>query len=214
VAIAAGLTKSRCPNFTLGVFDGNILEARIRHLIERPESNRKHARFLLATGVSTLVLCSVIASGLALSARAQGGSRVEVRMADEAIGPPRPASAMAVEAAPPPAPPPPAFDVEVERIDFVGVSDEMRERLISRLSLRPGMLLTREALLETRREVESVDSSLVFQWRLVSEGKARARIAPRSALAEAGPGGGVIPRTDASPPAASGEGGLPDRRFY
>src|ERR1017187_1306135 len=74
MSIATAMMALPRPGYTLGVFDGDILEARIRRLIERPAANLKRARLLLATGLAALALCAVIASSLALTARAQGGA--------------------------------------------------------------------------------------------------------------------------------------------
>ena len=59
---------------TLGVLDGDNLEERIRRLVERPAANLKRARLLLATALAALAICAVVASSLALTARAQGGT--------------------------------------------------------------------------------------------------------------------------------------------
>jgi beta-lactamase regulating signal transducer with metallopeptidase domain len=72
MSIAAGMTALPHPGYTLGVFDGDILEERIRRLVERPAPNLKHARLMLVAGLSALALCAVIASSLALTAAAQG----------------------------------------------------------------------------------------------------------------------------------------------
>ena len=74
MTIAAAMTAVPRPGYTLGVFDGDILEQRIRRLVERPAANLARARLLLATGLGALGLCAVIASSLAISARAQGGA--------------------------------------------------------------------------------------------------------------------------------------------
>ena len=74
MSIASGMMALPKPGYTLGVFDGDILEERIRRLVERPAANLKRARLLLATGLGALALCAVIASSLALTARAQGGA--------------------------------------------------------------------------------------------------------------------------------------------
>ncbi|HWB85921.1 MAG TPA: TonB family protein [Bryobacteraceae bacterium] len=71
VNIAAQMTGLPRPGYTLGVFDGDILEERIRRLMERPVANLKRARLLLAAGLSTLVLAAIVASGVAVVARAQ-----------------------------------------------------------------------------------------------------------------------------------------------
>jgi beta-lactamase regulating signal transducer with metallopeptidase domain/cell division septation protein DedD len=84
MSIAAGMTALPHPGYTLGVFDGDILEERIRHLIERPVANLKRARLLLIAGLSALAVCAVVASGLALTARAQSGSYAEMKLAETA----------------------------------------------------------------------------------------------------------------------------------
>jgi beta-lactamase regulating signal transducer with metallopeptidase domain len=78
VTIAASMTAVLRPGYTLGVFDGDILEQRIRRLLHRPAANLKRARLLLAAGLSALALCVVISSGVALTARAQSVDRAEI----------------------------------------------------------------------------------------------------------------------------------------
>jgi TonB family protein len=71
VTLASAMAAPVCPGLTLGVFDGDILEERIRRLLERPRMNLKRARLLLAGGLGALALSVVIASSVALTARAQ-----------------------------------------------------------------------------------------------------------------------------------------------
>ena len=59
MSIANGMMALPRPGYTLGVFDGDILEARIRRLVERPAANLKRARLLLASGLAALGLCAV-----------------------------------------------------------------------------------------------------------------------------------------------------------
>ena len=66
------------------MFDGDILEERIRRLVERPAANLKRARVLLATGLAALAACAVIASSVALTARAQGGAQALMKQAEVA----------------------------------------------------------------------------------------------------------------------------------
>jgi TonB family protein len=72
------------------VFDGDILEERIRRLVERPPSpasgvaNLRRARLLLVTGLSALAICAVVASSLAITARAQGGAQVFIKQGEAA----------------------------------------------------------------------------------------------------------------------------------
>ena len=84
VSIAAAMTALPSPGYTLGVFDGDILEARIRRLVERPAANFKRARLLLITGLSAVGLCAVVASSLALSARAQSAAHGIMKQAEAA----------------------------------------------------------------------------------------------------------------------------------
>ena len=84
VSIAATMKGLSRPGFTLGVFDGDNLEGRIRRLLSRPAANLKRARLLLAGGLTTIVLCAVVASSLSLTARAQGSSYAEMRLAETA----------------------------------------------------------------------------------------------------------------------------------
>jgi len=84
MTIAAGMPAHGSPGYTLGVFDGDILEERIRRLMERPVANLKRARLFLASGLSALAICAITASGLAISARAQGAASGEMRLAAEA----------------------------------------------------------------------------------------------------------------------------------
>jgi beta-lactamase regulating signal transducer with metallopeptidase domain len=78
VSLAAGMGSAAHPGYTLGVFDGDILEERIRRLVEGRLANLRQARLLLAAGLSALAVCVVVAPGLALSARAQSGARPEL----------------------------------------------------------------------------------------------------------------------------------------
>ena len=84
MSIANGMMALPRPGYTLGVFDGDILEARIRRLVERPVANLKRARLLLATGLAALALCAIFASSLALTARAQGGASAVMKQAEAA----------------------------------------------------------------------------------------------------------------------------------
>src|SRR5260370_11544384 len=84
VSIANGMMALPRPGYTLGVFDGDIREARIRRLMERPAANLKRARLLLASGLAALALCGVIASSLAFTARAQGGAHAAMKQAEAA----------------------------------------------------------------------------------------------------------------------------------
>lgn len=78
LSIAASMTAVPRPGYTLGVFDGDILEQRIRGLLHRPAANLKRARLLLAGGLSAVALCAVMASGIALTARAQTNNRAQI----------------------------------------------------------------------------------------------------------------------------------------
>jgi len=72
LTIARSMTALPRAGYSLGVFDGDILEERIRQLARRPAANPPRARLLLASGLAALAICAVVASSLALTARAQG----------------------------------------------------------------------------------------------------------------------------------------------
>lgn len=86
LSIARTLPGIGRPAYALGVFDGDILEERIRRLLERMPNGAsvKRARLLLATGLAALAACVVIASGLSLTARAQGAAQPEMKLAEAA----------------------------------------------------------------------------------------------------------------------------------
>jgi beta-lactamase regulating signal transducer with metallopeptidase domain len=72
VGIAASMRALPRPGYTLGVFDGDALEDRVRRLVGQRTAGFRRSRLLLVTGLSALAVCAVIASSLALTARAQG----------------------------------------------------------------------------------------------------------------------------------------------
>jgi beta-lactamase regulating signal transducer with metallopeptidase domain len=78
VTLAAAMAGPAHPGYSLGVFDGDILEERIRRVLARRVANLRQARLLLAGGLSALALCAVLTSGLALTARAQNAARPEI----------------------------------------------------------------------------------------------------------------------------------------
>jgi tetratricopeptide (TPR) repeat protein len=84
MTIAATMAGLAQPGYTLGVFDGDILEERIKRLLARPTANLKRARLLLAGGLASLAACLIIASGIAITARAQSPAQAEVRAGVEA----------------------------------------------------------------------------------------------------------------------------------
>jgi TonB family protein len=85
VSIAASMLPLPRPGYTLGVFDGDILEERIRRLVERKAQNLRHARMLLASGLLALAVCAVIASSVAVTAHAQGAARYAMKLAEAAF---------------------------------------------------------------------------------------------------------------------------------
>jgi beta-lactamase regulating signal transducer with metallopeptidase domain len=84
VDIASSMTAMTRPGYTLGVFDGDILEERIRRLLRRPAEYSRRARRVLGAALGTVAACAVIASGLAISARAQGPAMPELRAGADA----------------------------------------------------------------------------------------------------------------------------------
>jgi beta-lactamase regulating signal transducer with metallopeptidase domain len=82
--IAAGVTDRAQPGYTLGVFDGNALEQRIRRLLELPAANLRRARVHLAAALAALVVCIGLASTMALTARAQSEFQTQMKLAGDA----------------------------------------------------------------------------------------------------------------------------------
>jgi beta-lactamase regulating signal transducer with metallopeptidase domain len=85
VAIAGSAAPLAQPGYVLGVFDGDILEERIRSLMERRGGDLRRARIALAGALSALALCLVFASGLAVSGYAQSAADPEMRIAADAF---------------------------------------------------------------------------------------------------------------------------------
>jgi beta-lactamase regulating signal transducer with metallopeptidase domain/cell division septation protein DedD len=84
VSIATTMKGLARPGYALGVFDADNLEERVRRLVKRTPVNLKRARLLLATSLSALAICVAIASGVSFTARAQGASYGEMKLAQEA----------------------------------------------------------------------------------------------------------------------------------
>ncbi len=84
VHIAAAMSSLPQPGYALGVFDGNVLQERIERLMKPQIENLRRARLLLATGFSAVVLSIVVASGFAISARAQSAAMPEMKIAENA----------------------------------------------------------------------------------------------------------------------------------
>jgi beta-lactamase regulating signal transducer with metallopeptidase domain len=77
---AAAINAVPKPSYLLGVFDGDILERRVHRLLHRPAVNLKRARIRLAASLTALVLCSIVASGIAVKAHAQNNADVASRV--------------------------------------------------------------------------------------------------------------------------------------
>lgn len=73
---AAAINAVPKPNYLLGVFDGNILECRVRRLLHPPTVSLKRARIRLAASLTALVLCSILASGIAVKAHVQNSADI------------------------------------------------------------------------------------------------------------------------------------------
>lgn len=84
LSIASTMAAVARPGYTLGVFDGDILEERIRRLVRRPAAYTRRARALAGAAVAAMAVCVVAASMLAVSARAQGPAQQEMRAAGDA----------------------------------------------------------------------------------------------------------------------------------
>lgn len=85
LTIATGMTARPSLGYSLGVFDGDILEQRIRRLLERPATHMKQARILLAGGLTALAICVAIASSISFNARAQGNGSSVMQQGQQAF---------------------------------------------------------------------------------------------------------------------------------
>jgi beta-lactamase regulating signal transducer with metallopeptidase domain len=85
MSIANGMCASPGPGYSLGIFDGNILEQRIRRLMEGGSGGLGRARAVLAAGLAALVACAVLASSLRVSALAQNPPSGELGLATAAF---------------------------------------------------------------------------------------------------------------------------------
>ena len=82
--IAKSLAGTSSPGYTLGIFDGSMLEQRIRRLLRRPAVSLKHARLLLVSGLTALAVLAIVASGVALTARAQSALQTKMKQGVDA----------------------------------------------------------------------------------------------------------------------------------
>jgi beta-lactamase regulating signal transducer with metallopeptidase domain len=81
MSIANGMCASPSPGYSLGIFDGNILEQRIRRLMEGHSGGLGRARAVLGASLATLAVCAVMASSLRVSALAQNAPSGELGLA-------------------------------------------------------------------------------------------------------------------------------------
>ena len=85
MTIAGALSPLDRAEYALGVFDGDILEERIRSLMERRGGDLRRARIALAGALSAFAVCVVFASGLAVSGYAQTAVQSEMLAAADAF---------------------------------------------------------------------------------------------------------------------------------
>ena len=84
VTIAGTAVPPAQPGYVLGVFDGDILEERIRSLMERRGGDLRRARIALAGAFSAFAVCLFFAGGLAVSGYAQSAAHAEMQAAADA----------------------------------------------------------------------------------------------------------------------------------
>lgn len=77
--IATTITSQAQPGYTLGIFDGSILEERMRRILRGSFTSLRRSRILFATSISTLIAGAIIASSVALTARAQSGIEEQMK---------------------------------------------------------------------------------------------------------------------------------------
>ncbi len=73
------------PGYVLGVFDGDILEERVRSLLERRGGDLRRARLALTAALSAFAVCLAFAGGLAVSGYAQTAVQSEMQAAADAF---------------------------------------------------------------------------------------------------------------------------------
>ena len=82
--IAAGMAALRKPGLALGVFDGDILEERIRILTRGRRIDSRRAGILFASAMGGLMACLIYVSGFAVPARAQSPAFSEMKQGVDA----------------------------------------------------------------------------------------------------------------------------------
>jgi tetratricopeptide (TPR) repeat protein len=85
VTLAGAALPLPQPGYVLGVFDGDILEERIRSLIERRGGDLRRARIALTGALATFAICAVFAGGMAVTGFAQSAAQAEMQVAAEAF---------------------------------------------------------------------------------------------------------------------------------
>jgi beta-lactamase regulating signal transducer with metallopeptidase domain len=66
--IATAMTQTAGPGYTLGIFEGGVLEDRIRRVLQKSAINIRRARWSFALALSSVAIIAVLASGFALTA--------------------------------------------------------------------------------------------------------------------------------------------------
>lgn len=69
--IATAISQTASPGYTLGIFEGGVLEDRIRRVLQKSAINIRRARLFFALALSSLVVTAVLATGFALTARGE-----------------------------------------------------------------------------------------------------------------------------------------------
>jgi cytochrome c-type biogenesis protein CcmH/NrfG len=85
VTIAGIALPAQQPGYVLGVFDGDILEERIRSLMERRGGDLRRARLALVGALSAFAVCIAFAGGFAVSGYAQTAVESEMQAAADAF---------------------------------------------------------------------------------------------------------------------------------
>lgn len=80
---AASLPPSQ-PDYSLGVFDGDILEQRVRRLLDNRVPNVRRSMVMLGTGLAGIAVCGILASTAAFVARAQSVGYTELKAGETA----------------------------------------------------------------------------------------------------------------------------------
>jgi beta-lactamase regulating signal transducer with metallopeptidase domain/cell division septation protein DedD len=79
VQIATGIAQTAGPGYAVGMFEGGMLEERIRRVLRAPVFSVRRARLILAAALSCVAITVVLTSGVALTAKGQSPFQMHLK---------------------------------------------------------------------------------------------------------------------------------------